>query len=248
MMKRPFMGMALFTLIVLAASALTAQRYEGTPCRAGDPSLKKKILSGTVGDLAEPMSPNGLFDEWSTSMLRPDGKPPESPGRCGKDRSMGPCEKYLALYHGWSCMYGAGSAMDHRPSTAWAEGADGDGIGEIVMVKVDITRPVRIWAGFGRSEKLFRANNRPRRVAVYALEGFGGSGKLMFLFDTIRVIGKHEAELKDVNGYQGLPLPAFRLSPDTRGDRHTFVAVEILSVYRGDTYRDTCISEINNVE
>ncbi len=247
-MKPIVLHSLLFAALILAASAVTAQLYEGSPCRAGDPTLKKKIHSGTVGALAEPVSPNALFDEWSTSMLRPEGRAPESPGPCGKYRFNSPCEKYLALYHAWRCMYGAGSAMDHKPSTAWVEGADGDGIGEIVMVKVDITRPVRIWAGFGRSEKLFLANNRPKRVVVYALEGFGGSGKLLFDFNNIRVIGKREAELKDVNAYQELPLPAYRLSPDPRNDRHTFVAVEILSVYRGNNYRDTCISEINNAD
>ncbi len=234
--------------IILAATSVTAQRYSGHPCMGGDPSLRHKLHSAAVGALSQPMSANGLFDEWSTSMLRPEGLPPESPGPCGKYRVIDPCEKYLVAYHAWRCMYCAGSAMDHLPSTAWAEGVEGDGIGEIVLVKVDITRPVRIWAGLGRSEALFRGNNRPRRVAVFALEGFGGGGKLKFAFHGVRVIGKREAELADVNNYQTLPLPAFSLSPDTRNDRHTFVAVEILSVYRGEKSRDTCISEINNAE
>lgn len=221
-----------------------AQFYRGMPCTGGDHSLKQRLGSGRIESLKEPLGPNGLFNAWSTSMLKAEGTPPKSPGRCAEEDPGDACEHYLASYHEWSCMYCAGMAMDNNPATAWVEGAEGDGIGEAVLVKVDIARPVRIWAGFGRSEMVFRANNRPKKVAVYTLEGIGGAAQTYFEFADIKVIARRELELKDMNGYQPLPLPSGKVV--SREQQHTFVAVEILSVYPGEKFKDTCISEINN--
>jgi hypothetical protein len=237
-------SLTILSAFILLTAAVTAQVYEGRPCGNGDPTLAQKLHAGKVGAISEPGGKNGLFDAWSTSMLRAEGTPPKSPGPCAKIEPGSPCENHLMSYHEWTCMYCAASAMDNNPHTAWVEGAAGDGIGEAVMVKADITRPVRIWAGLGRSEKLYRANNRPRRVAVYALEGIGGAAQSEFAFSDIRVLGRREVELRDVNGYQFLPLPAGTIPP--RENQHTFVAVEILSVYPGAKFKDTCISEINN--
>lgn len=243
MWKKLSAPVMLFSFILLAAAA-TAQIYEGRPCGKGDPSLAGKLHEGKVGAISEPGGKNGLFDAWSTSMLKAEGSPPKSPGPCTKIEPGSRCEDYLMSHHEWTCMYCAGSAMDNNSHTAWIEGAAGDGIGEAVIVKADITRPVRIWAGFGRSEKIFRSNNRPKRVAVYALEGIGGAAQSEFAFADIRVLGRREVELRDLNGYQFLPLPAGTIPP--RENQHTFVAVEILSVYPGEKFKDTCISEINN--
>ncbi len=221
-----------------------AQLYRGRPCGNGDPALREMLKAGKIGALSEPMVKNGLFDAWSTSMLKAEGVSPKAPGPCGEYAPGDPCEEYTMRLHEWSCMYCARAAMDDNPATAWVEGAEGDGIGEVVIVKADITRPMRIWAGFGRSDKIFSANGRPRRVAVYALEGIGGAAQSEFAYADIRVLGRREVELRDVNGYQFLPLPEGKIPG--RENQHTFVAVEILSVYPGQKHRDTCISEINN--
>ena len=52
-----------------------------------------------------------------------------------------------------------------------------------------------------------------------------------------------------VNAYQALQLPDFKplkikVSEACLDQITTFVAIEILSVYPGTKYRDTCVSEI----
>ena len=145
----------------------------------------------------------------------------------------------------WSCMYSAQRAMDGDPATAWCEGAPDEGIGETVVVRADLTRPLKIWAGLGQSPEAFKKNGRPRRILVTVLRAERADAhQYGTVYQNLRVLGQAEGELDDVFGLQALPLPAFAPDPEMAG--LGFVAIKILSVYPGLKYKDTCISEVSN--
>ncbi|GBF37149.1 hypothetical protein LPTSP1_01270 [Leptospira johnsonii] len=153
-----------------------------------------------------------------------------------------------------SCLYSPYSLMDKDTSTAWSEGVEGDGLGEVVLAYVDVQKPIKIWTGFGKNQKLFLANNRPKVIRVYVLEaGYYGVGESNFVLGKFKSLGVHEIALLDVNGYQKLNIPLYKLNPigigsgaDKQYMRESILAIEIVSVYKGEKYSDTLITEVSN--
>jgi|GEM_PF-411238 len=206
------------------------------------PELKQKLANGEIGSLSLFPKLGLAIEKWASSTLKAEGTPPkiinESEARYPEEYLESLCD-----YASWSCMYSPYSAMDRNPQTAWVEGVPGDGIGEFVIVRVDTDKPVKIWAGYGKSKDTFNNNNRPQWVRVYVLEGKQEiESEAGISFSNIKVVASHEVLLEDINGYQPLSLPEHVIN---RG-MVSFVAVEILSVYPGAKYNDTCISEIAN--
>ena len=102
-------------------------------------------------------------------------------------------QNYLPLY-----------VADDDPATAWVEGAKGRGEGEALEwwgPSLTKAKSFRIFVrnGFQKSDKLFRANARPRKVKLEPLvQGETGA----------QVTGTAlETELKDVQGWQEVRLP-----------------------------------------
>jgi hypothetical protein len=238
--KRLITIVSALTIVLIISGSGYPQAYEASkPCLCkGNPKLKKMIYAGKVKYVVDGFAND--WEDWSTSMLKPDGAPPKK-----LPREQDELGASLDKYDQWSCKYSASKIVDNDPATAWAEGVEGDGIGEIVIVKIKSNQPLAIWAGLGASQSLYKANNRPRRVRVYVLQAdpvtaydLNQSG---MTHRNLQVIGKHDVELKDINGFQPLPLPGHSYK---KGEGHAFIAIEILSVYRGSKYRDTCISEV----
>jgi hypothetical protein len=145
------------------------------------------------------------------------------------------------------CEYAPRSAWDGDPKTAWVAGGGRDGIGEILIAPKTGDR-MEIWAGYGKSAALFKANNRPKDVRIYLIAGTAKQTDEEMeseatTYSDLRVLGVRTETLGDINGYQPLPLPIASKAAGTQ-----FVAVEILSVYRGTKYHDTAISEIHAVK
>jgi hypothetical protein len=175
---------------------------------------------------------------WASSTLAADGKDPLRGRPIGKANS---CERND--HARWSCQYAADKVSDSKTNTAWCEGRPGDGVGEVVVARLRSTKASEIWAGLGTSQALHAANGRPKKVRVSLLQAAReDSGQCSSTYHQVAVLGRHEIVLKDVNGYQALPLP---LDAKDSG-RALFVAVEILSVYPGTKYQDTCIAEIRS--
>lgn len=131
-------------------------------------------------------------------------------------------QNYLPLY-----------VADDDPATAWVEGAKGTGQGEsIEWWGPELTRAksfrVFLRNGYQKTEKLYRANARPRRVKLEPLvQGETGpqtTGAAV------------EVELKDVLGWQEVPLP---VPGKVQGVRLTLV-----TTYPGTSYDDTCLSDM----
>lgn len=131
-------------------------------------------------------------------------------------------QNYLPLY-----------VADDDPTTAWVEGAKGRGEGEALewwgptLTKAKSFR-VFLRNGFQKSDKLFRANARPRKVRLEPLvQGETGA----------QVTGAAlEKELKDVQGWQEVRLP---VPAQVHGVRLTLV-----STWPGSAYDDTCLSDL----
>jgi len=131
-------------------------------------------------------------------------------------------QNYLPLY-----------VADDDPATAWVEGAKGRGEGEALewwgpeLTKAKSFR-VFVRNGYQKSDKLYRANARPRKVKLEPLM-VGETGP--------QVTGTSlEAELKDVQGWQEVRLP---VPQRVQGFRLTLV-----STYPGTAYDDTCLSDL----
>ena len=58
---------------------------------------------------------------------------------------------------------------DNSPNNAWCEGKPGPGVGEWLELRPEVAKPLRsllMLPGYQKSEELFRANARPKRVKV----------------------------------------------------------------------------------
>jgi hypothetical protein len=164
-----------------------------------------------------------------------------------------------SLYVQWSCTFSTSKIIDGNPETAWVEGVNGSGIGEVVLVPgLDLKKPVRIWAGCGKSPLIFNANNRPRKLQIAVIRaietGIERTDVALYEegYDSLKIISKEIVSLEDKNDYQNLPIPDFNVEiyynpvfKDTREYKY-FLGIEILEVYRGTRYDGTGISEISN--
>ncbi len=124
------------------------------------------------------------------------------------------------LGEGESCSYAPVMLVDGDQLTGWVEGDEGDGIGVDVVVPslLNLTKPVRIWSGYGKSPELFAANGRPKRVRVTVLrlraaepDTHDATSCSTSTYVEPVVVAEHEVDLRDFNGYQALPVPEFQL-------------------------------------
>ncbi|MFP2928793.1 NADase-type glycan-binding domain-containing protein [Pyxidicoccus sp. 3LG] len=231
----------LITGFVLTLPGLAAaQAYEGRACTAkGSHPLKGlQVGASLAGGVEHGLT--GDFSDWASSTLLPKGKPPACED-CPPEAEDDLREREMTA-HKWTCGYSAEKAMDGKPDTAWCEGAKGTGAGEVLLAKVEPGKPVSIWAGFGKSAQLHAANARPRKVRLAVLQARSASASQSSIgYGGLTVAATGEVELKDVNDYQELKLPAFEPDSNAAG---TFVAIEVLSVYPGKKFTDLCISEL----
>ena len=117
--------------------------------------------------------------------------------------------------------YGPANLFDGRDSTAWVEGAKGDGAGSWLVfdfgAEVTVDR-LKIANGYNKNRDIFGKNGRLRDIRV---EFSGG-------------------ERFDLTLPDGPDTAAFDLGPFPA----TWMRLEILSVYRGWKYTDTCLNEV----
>ncbi|MEK7667712.1 MAG: hypothetical protein AAB409_03600 [Gemmatimonadota bacterium] len=169
---------------------------------------------------------------WATSYLGPSGRPPGDP----RDPA-------------WRCQYNPQYGIDDDSSSAWCEGVQGDGIGEVLILptayfedRLNAVRApwrltgLRIWAGFGKSPALFRANNRLREVRLAVVRKLAAPRGDSI---DVQIADQRTFELQDLDGWQDVSLPEIRFD-----ESFYFLALEIRSVYPGARYHDTCISGI----
>ena len=114
------------------------------------------------------------------------------------------------------------NVLDGRLSTAWVEGASGQGTGERLTLTFDgayTISSMTIHAGYQKSARLYSRNSRPKTMTLFFSDGSNES-----------------VALSDTNAAQTLYL----VNPVTTSS----VVIQIDSVYAGSVYQDTCISEV----
>jgi Mg-chelatase subunit ChlD len=118
--------------------------------------------------------------------------------------------------------YKAENVLDGKSTTAWAEGVDGPGIGEWLKFGLDEPRKVkavRIISGYPKTPQIFRNNNRVRTIKISFSDG-------KFQMN----------ELKDVQESQRILID--------RDAPTSYIKLEIMDVYKGAKFDDTCIAEV----
>ena len=118
--------------------------------------------------------------------------------------------------------YGPENLADGDTRTAWCEGVKGQGIGETITLRISRSASfsrLLIGNGYGKSQKSYESNSRPRLVEI-----------------TTDRTAPTTVELFDQNGI--LPVPLMASEP------YAWVRVKILSVYPGTKYADTCMDFI----
>ena len=108
----------------------------------------------------------------------------------------------------------------------WVEGVPGQGIGEFLLLKTNETKKLFISNGFVSYDKpyLYNDNSRPKKIRL-SVEG-------KFSFD---------AELEDTPNFQKIELPQ---TISRTSESEDVLKLEILDVYPGTKYDDTCINFI----
>jgi len=177
-------------------------------------------------------------------------------------------------WEGETGQYTPGNLYDNNPTTAWVEGVKGYGSGQYFIADLGFKLPgkIEIRNGYQKSQSLFEKNSRVKNAKITLLVGFHMPGDVTEIAEvyTVKQIGDESVvTLKDVMGLQEIPLPAdkktafnervdltrrFKIDFSERLDQlpeydtpmqlHYFLKFEIVDVYPGSSYDDTCISDI----
>jgi len=242
-MKQRFI---LLLFILFYHSAYT-QGYEGRPCRnsvfAKELLIKKELKQIIFIGVCDPDQ-----GQTASSFLKASGKAPAKGVAGDPDGDYG--------YDTWTCMYSGYSAVDGNATTAWVEGAEGHGKGELLVItRLDLSKKLEILSGFGKSQALFVANSRPKSINIHivrALPQEGGQSQCGDNYEALKIILTSKVTLKDSNQFQSLPIPEFKretyLFQGEQWKYKYWLMVELIDVYPGTKYQDTCISEIRNVK
>lgn len=119
--------------------------------------------------------------------------------------------------------HSAERVCDNDISTAWSEGSQGQGIGESLVIQFDkdyLIEEIAINAGYQKNHEFYLKNSRPNRITFSFSDGTNES-----------------YYLNDVDDIQYIKFNKSVITDE--------VIITIDTVYPGNTYEDTCISEIS---
>jgi hypothetical protein len=119
--------------------------------------------------------------------------------------------------------YAAGNVQSTWNDLAWSEGAAGPGVGEWLLLEPKVAKPltgIEIQPGYAKSEELFQANARPKRLRV-------------------ELNGEHRfhADIPDSKELFEIPVKDY-----SRPVKSVKLVVE--EVWKGGKYEDLCISGV----
>ena len=197
-----------------------------------EPSLEDDLVISMGGHMFAQSESVGTGNDEERSQVTYVAKDGEWKG----DRIIGASwemrsQQFTAIASSW---LKEGDSNEHPPaavkdsdrSTAWVEGAEGDGIGEHLTLALDKPSKVRrigIVNGFTKSRELYFANNRVRGLAVSVNGG-----------------EPFHVELPD----EPLEVEYFWIDLPKSSHPVKTIRLEITAISPGTTYRDTAIAEI----
>jgi len=159
--------------------------------------------------------------------------------------------------------YAPWKANDGDIKTAWVEGKKGDGIGEKIFLNI-IGRPTNdfkamkinfyIVNGYAENEKLFLLNNRIKKAKlnIYEAKFDICGGYYSKRYSNLMLNSSNIIILKDTMEEQLIPIEIKEIksiknnsNTDSYSSYFFIAELEILEIYKGTKYEDTCISEFN---
>ncbi|HSH51241.1 MAG TPA: hypothetical protein VK982_05925 [Bacteroidales bacterium] len=151
--------------------------------------------------------------------------------------------------------YGAINLGDNNPNTCWAEGTEGDGVGEYIYMSIPKNiQGLKIRNGYQKSTFIHKANNRIKKIKLELLACFMPPDYVtethtgFIISQTIVTTAK---TLDDKMGYQEV-LPDFNwntinniVADNKLFDKERFILkITIEDIYQGNKWNDACISDI----
>ena len=130
--------------------------------------------------------------------------------------------------------YGGMNLVDRDYTTVWAEGVQGTGVGETIVLHLDKKQPVcgvMICNGYTENDELFTANGTVTKANV----DFGDNNIVIGEMGGYAYEGLATEELAGMNN--NCIEPKEPVETDT-------IIITIMGAEKGETYDDTCLSEI----
>lgn len=178
----------------------------------GCPSIEKAAT--IVEGLRSEAAANRAQREEETRIAQAKSQPPIF--TWGEASSELPPDQYTSYY-------GANNVLDNDFTTAWNEGATGNGIGEWISVNASTpqwTSGVEIVTGYPKTSDVYYKNNRARDITIQLSDGY-----------------EQQVTLADAyREYQRITFDDYHQT--------TFIRVRIDSIYEGDRWDDASIDEI----
>lgn len=231
----------MLTLVAIITAPAFAQAWEPHPCTGGDATIKSALANGQPLQIGlttrnREVGSEASLNAISSSHLAAPGSPPAA----STDPTIGDLPRDM-----WSCTYAATAAMDGDLKTAWVEGAEGPGVGEVLIIPVPGAK-AEIALGCSGAPEYFAQNNRPKTVEILTLASASPMAlQSGILYSDARVAGRESVTFKDTPDWQPLP---FDVTGAPSPDHTLFLAIRLEEVYKGTAYDDTCIAEIREAK
>ncbi|MFH0843750.1 MAG: hypothetical protein V1903_14185 [Bacteroidota bacterium] len=231
-------------------------------CNSGGPSSAPSSSSPPAAeDVSSPAAASSTANEWIELMFI---------GNLNCSSELEPGD----AWEGERGQYNPGNLYDNSPATAWVEGAEGYGTGEYFIADLGYMLPgkIEIRNGYQKSESIFKKNSRVKNARITLFAGYHLPGEVTEIGEIYRARqtgSSFVVTLNDAMGLQEITLPvdmksAFKerilLARDFKTEfserlkdlqefetpmsLHWFLKVEIVDVYPGSDFDDTCISDI----
>lgn len=171
--------------------------------------------------------------------------------------------------------------FDKDPTTAWVEGAQGYGEGEMLFIGLgdELPEKMLISNGYQKSESIYKSNSRPKTIRITVYTGYHLDGEVTeraSIYRIRKLISPFTYMLKDQMGKQeillglnpeevirekGKSLELFKevfskniedikkycQGCSDKPDFQYLLKIEIVDVYKGSRWDDTCISDFEAV-
>jgi len=146
--------------------------------------------------------------------------------------------------------YGIQSALDGDLSTSWADGDEGPGIGEKLVLFHDVGEIrqdyLYVFPGWGGSSTTWEKNNRlhKAKITVYGINQYTVTGGADIKY--LATVEEFTVSYIDKPVFQGIPIGRYLIEDNLwpTGIDLYIVVLELLSVYEGSRWDDTVIAEI----
>lgn len=142
--------------------------------------------------------------------------------------------------------YAVGNLFDMDMTTAWVEGASGDGTGEWINIEFDDVSvySIGIVNGYIKNETTYRENARIRKVELEIVIDEDGPYYNKWSEDRIEVIELPDLSWEEIeNGHFGSYFEELYFDGGG-GEGMESIRIKVLEVYPGTVYDDLCVTEL----